>query len=71
MSLVITQLPKKIPLGASFSCSIDFVKAIIITFLQVVGVAQIINKIPGPVPFTQEDEEVTTRRVLNEVFVAP
>ncbi|KAJ7375423.1 Dual 3',5'-cyclic-AMP and -GMP phosphodiesterase 11A [Desmophyllum pertusum] len=25
---------------------------------EVVGVAQIINKIPGPVPFTQEDEEV-------------
>lgn len=25
---------------------------------EVVGVAQIINKMPGPVPFTQEDEEV-------------
>lgn len=25
---------------------------------QVVGVAQIINKMPGPVPFTEEDEEV-------------
>lgn len=27
-------------------------------FIQVVGVAQIINKMPGPVPFTEEDEEV-------------
>ena len=26
--------------------------------MQVVGVAQIINKMPGPVPFTEEDEEV-------------
>lgn len=29
-----------------------------VVFLQVVGVAQIINKNPGGVPFTKEDEKV-------------